>query len=306
MAHRNLTRKFFELRNGAKANRHLNLETRSESDGDGESGLLKAPDSANWKSAKESLPPVWVDNIESVEEVITKIQIKIRELNQLHTKRLMVNFEDDENQQEQAIDTKTREITSLFHDAEQVLKRFSKASDNKDISLAEKTVRKNLQMSMAKKLQGYSTAFRSTQKEYMNRLQAQKSGNGAETFDFLNEKGQKVEAADRGFNQSQIQQVDYTEELVNQRDEEITRIAQSIEELAAIFKELAVLVIDQGTILDRIDYNMETAVEHAKEGIVQLEKAEDHQKSAMSVRCIFALVILIIIMLAILVWKHTK
>ena len=55
-------------------------------------------------------------------------------------------------------------------------------------------------------------------------------------------------------------------QLVNERDQEIVRIAKSIEELAAIFKELAVLVIDQGTILDRIDYNMESAVENAKQG----------------------------------------
>jgi len=41
------------------------------------------------------------------------------------------------------------------------------------------------------------------------------------------------------------------------RDHEINAIVQSIEELSQIFKELAVLVIDQGTILDRIDYNME-------------------------------------------------
>lgn len=32
---------------------------------------------------------------------------------------------------------------------------------------------------------------------------------------------------------------------------------KSIEDLSTIFKELAVLVIDQGTILDRIDFNME-------------------------------------------------
>ena len=93
---------------------------------------------------------------------------------------------------------------------------------------------------------------------------------------------------------------------MNQRDEEITRIAKSIEELAQIFKELAVLVIDQGTILDRIDYNMESAVEHVKEGVKQLEKAEEHQKNAMSVKCIIVLVLLIIIMIGVLIWKHSN
>jgi syntaxin 16 len=60
-----------------------------------------------------------------------------------------------------------------------------------------------------------------------------------------------------GFTQQQLQVVDDLEAVAEERDAEITRIAQSIEELAQIFKELAVLVIDQGTILDRIDFNME-------------------------------------------------
>lgn len=92
---------------------------------------------------------------------------------------------------------------------------------------------------------------------------------------------------------------------MNERDAEIVHIAKSIEELAAIFKELAVLVIDQGTILDRIDYNMESAVDSAKEGVKQLEKAEEHQKNSMSVKCIIALVVLIIIMVGVLIWKHS-
>jgi syntaxin 16 len=91
---------------------------------------------------------------------------------------------------------------------------------------------------------------------------------------------------------------------VNQRDQEIANIAKSIEELAQIFRELAVLVIDQGTILDRIDYNMESAVEHAKEGIVQLEKAEEHQKNNIGMKCIILLVFLITIMLIVLIVKH--
>lgn len=92
---------------------------------------------------------------------------------------------------------------------------------------------------------------------------------------------------------------------MNQRDEEITRIAKSIEELAQIFRELAVLVIDQGTILDRIDYNMEQVLEHTKEGIVQLTKAEEYQKSALPMKCIILLVVLIFIMCGALILKHT-
>jgi syntaxin 16 len=53
--------------------------------------------------------------------------------------------------------------------------------------------------------------------------------------------------------------------IVNERDQEIERIASSIEELAHVMKHLADLVIDQGTVLDRIDYNMDQAVDHVQE-----------------------------------------
>ena len=45
-------------------------------------------------------------------------------------------------------------------------------------------------------------------------------------------------------------------------DREVRGILQSINDLAQIMKDLSVLVIDQGTILDRIDYNMEQARMH--------------------------------------------
>merc|ERR1711957_911398 len=98
--------------------------------------------------------------------------------------------------------------------------------------------------------------------------------------------------------------VDDLSTAVKSRDQEIVKIAQSIEELGNIFKELAVLVIDQGTILDRIDYNMEAVVEHTKTGIKQLEKAERSQKSARPVKCIFCLLGTIMILLLVLVVKH--
>ena len=124
--------------------------------------------------------------------------------------------------------------------------------------------------------------FRQSQRKYLAEVQAQKSGGlvpDTDKFgiDFDNQSGDF-------FTTQQMAVVDDLTAAVHSRDQEIAKIAQSIEELGCIFKELAVLVIDQGTILDRIDYNMEAVVEHTKTGIKQLEKAEKHQKNARPLR----------------------
>lgn len=48
--------------------------------------------------------------------------------------------------------------------------------------------------------------------------------------------------------------------MASDREKEIIQIAQSINDLSSIFNELSVLVIEQGTILDRIDYNVESTL----------------------------------------------
>ena len=47
------------------------------------------------------------------------------------------------------------------------------------------------------------------------------------------------------------------ERAISEREREINEIAKSILGLAEVFKDLQAMVIDQGTILDRIDYNIE-------------------------------------------------
>jgi len=153
--------------------------------------------------------------------------------------------------------------------------------------------------------------FRQSQRKYLAEVQAQKSGGLVPGVDSRfgidldgGAGGAMGGAGGEFFTTQQMAVVDDITMAVQSRDQEIAKIAQSIEELGQIFKELAVLVIDQGTVLDRIDYNMEAVVEHTKTGIKQLEKAEKSQKNARPLRCIICLSLTIFVLLVILVLKH--
>ena len=297
MASRDLTKQFINIRTKARSD----LGTRRRRPDDYEQDV-------DIEAMKQALPPAWAGKISRAEQSMVAIKTGMKDLSTLHTKRLMGNsdFDTDEAKQEREIDLKTQDITQHFRQAEAMLKQFAKQGDETKLSDSEYKVRKNVQSGLAKRLQTLSGRFRAAQKEYMTRVQKQKTGtDGGAAYDILSKDPKLVESVDHGFNQSQMNAVSNMEELVNQRDEEITKIARSVEELATIFKELSVLIIDQGTILDRIDYNMDQAVEHAKEGNTQLVKAETNQKNSLPMRCICALFILIAIVVGIAIWKFT-
>lgn len=75
--------------------------------------------------------------------------------------------------------------------------------------------------------------------------------------------------ADKSFSENMLQQTSVkrfntNDVAIAQREREINEIAQGIIELAEIFKELQNMVIDQGTMLDRIDYNVENMAVNVK------------------------------------------
>jgi len=63
--------------------------------------------------------------------------------------------------------------------------------------------------------------------------------------------------ASQTFQGQQILQILENEQISKEREQAINSVAESVTELAEIFKEIQVLVIDQGTVLDRIDFNIE-------------------------------------------------
>lgn len=307
MATRDLTAAFMKCR---KRRSVFNISSDSKSD----SGLLDdaATTSSDWRV---SIPPKWISAVEQVEDDLREIDRKMEELTAMHRTRLMVRFDDSECANDQAIDAIAHAITGLLRRCEAIVREQMSSLDGASETDSDTRVRTNIQSSLAKKLQERSMKFRGLQREYMSKLGTMKSGamhGGVSELDFLtvdqDRSSARASGSQRGggLTSQQLAVVDDMDDLVNARDEEITRIADSIEELSQIFKELAVLVIDQGTILDRIDFNMEQVVEHTKEGLAQLGKAEANQKSARPLKCIAILLILIGILLTLLVLKHTR
>lgn len=75
------------------------------------------------------------------------------------------------------------------------------------------------------------------------------------------------------------------------RDKELRDILQSIVELQELFKEFSTMVIEQGTLLDRIDYNVEQTQHLVKAGNENLVTAEKYQKMGGLTICVVVLAI---------------
>ena len=86
--------------------------------------------------------------------------------------------------------------------------------------------------------------------------------------------------ADKRFSQTTLQQTAQkryhsNDAAIAQREQEINDIAKGIIELADIFRELQGMVIDQGTMLDRIDYNVERMATDVKGAEKELTVVSD-------------------------------
>eukprot|EP00921_Rhytidocystis_pertsovi_P002643 GHVQ01004543.1.p1 GENE.GHVQ01004543.1~~GHVQ01004543.1.p1 ORF type:complete len:314 (+),score=44.81 GHVQ01004543.1:115-1056(+) len=247
------------------------------------------------------LPPVWVDIVDDCRDDINRIKAKMSQVQKAQQKRLLKVFEDNSGgQPDKELDALTVSITQLFKKCENRLHQI-KVRNAEDMSNAEVSQRKNAQMSIATQLQCLNQAFRKQQTQYITEVKRRQKG--SDLFESKTAKSSTL-APDGGFSDQLMVEVDNMEEDVGQRSEELANIAKSVAELHSIFKNLAVMVIDQGTILDRIDYNVEQVVVQTSNATVQLRKAEEKQKSSRAARCITILITMIFVMIAILIIKH--
>ncbi|MQL71160.1 hypothetical protein Taro_003435 [Colocasia esculenta] len=250
------------------------------------------------------LPPAWVDVSEEIAANMQRARVKMTELYKAHSKALMPSFGDGKEDQH-AVEVLTHEITDLLKRSEKRVQKLSASGSSEDSN-----VKRNVQRSLATDLQKLSMELRKKQSAYLKRLRQQKE----DGFDLeMNLNGSKSEPdyddfSDVGFSDQHMSKLKRTEAFTKEREREITQakilsVVESVNELAQIMKDLSVLVIDQGTIVDRIDYNIQNVASSVEEGFKQLAKAERTQRKGGMVMCATVLVIMCFVMLVLLILK---
>ncbi|KAK0511275.1 hypothetical protein JMJ35_005848 [Cladonia borealis] len=269
------------------------------------------------------LPPRWVDIQDEVTELLGTIAKKSADLEKLHAKHVLPGFDDEDvkRQEEIAIERMTQEITHGFHDCQRAIQRIEMmvrdARQQGEVSKADETMARNIQISLASRVQEVSAGFRKKQSNYLKKLRTlggltmpiERSSTPLQNP--YTDPSMMESESDKSLGQSTLQQtslkrLNTNDAAIAQREREINDIAQGIIELADIFKELQGMVIDQGTMLDRIDYNIENMAVNVKAADKELNVATGYQRTYTKRKILFLLFLLVIGMFILLLVKPKR
>ncbi|MCJ1440089.1 MAG: hypothetical protein MMC23_000571 [Stictis urceolatum] len=269
------------------------------------------------------LPPRWVDVQEQVTELLRDITTKSSQLDKLHQKHVLPGFDDEavKREEEATIERMTQGITKSFHECQRAIQRIdtmmNESRQQGGLAKGDETMARNIQISLASKVQDVSASFRKKQSSYLRKLRQLGGMSSPIDRSYTQTQNPYIDPSmmesetDKSFSQSTLQQsaqrrLTGNDAAIAQREREINDIAQGIIELADIFKDLQTMVIDQGTMLDRIDYNVERMTTDVKGAEKELIVATSYQKRTTKRKVIFLLILVIVGMIILLVLKPKR
>ncbi|KIP10855.1 hypothetical protein PHLGIDRAFT_64734 [Phlebiopsis gigantea 11061_1 CR5-6] len=225
------------------------------------------------------------DAASQVEDILASTRVKMATLDRLHAKHVLPGFA-DRSAEEREIETATTDITKDFRRCHALIQQIGLTqahafppSQTRHQLLAAK----NVQRGLAAKAQELSATFRKKQRVYMEKLQGHAIKNqdlliasgavslkGSEGLSAVDEDMAAASASRDGVLAQDLLTPDMD---LRRRDRELTEIAKSIASLAELFKDLSALVIDQGTLLDSVEYNIEQTAVQMSDAVKELDVA---------------------------------
>eukprot|EP01132_Coremiostelium_polycephalum_P004266 gene4266-5338_t len=239
--------------------------------------------------------PQWMSRINDIDANFSKITFKIEELGKLHSKNVLPSFDgEDKSDQERDISILTSDISRLCHGSHQMIKALGSGAS---LSPEDIKMKENIQTSKYSKLQELSQLFKQKQRIYLTNLQKLHSNSFNDWGDGNQEEEDeryKIEEFDH-FTDKQMELVKIMEQEAAERNTEIKKILASINDLTTLYQDISVLIVQQGTLLDRIDYNLTRVEENLEEAEKEVGVANKYHKEYRTRLCILMILVALVI-----------
>lgn len=131
-----------------------------------------------------------------------------------------------------------------------------------------------------------------------------------ETIDRLIETGDSEQIFQKAIQEQGRGQIMDTVAEIQERHDAVRELERKLLDLQQIFMDMAVLVDAQGDMLDNIESQVSSAVDHVQSGNTALQRAKSLQKSSRKWMCIAILILLIIVVIIVVAvikpWSSNK
>lgn len=223
------------------------------------------------------------------------------------------------------------EITSNLHFCEKKLKSFNtwRSKNKAKISSREFIIMENMSGTLAEKIQSMTSDFSKQNNSFSEKLEQKNSTktlNETNLISIETEQPSKNTAileeinltestnrenilqSEANLNGPSLKQVAIQNQLkrkIDHRENAITNVTKDIYELNKLFKEVATMVVEQGSVMDRIDYNIDQTAEKVELGHEELEKARSYQKKNKKLNVIACEAVTVVFLFLLFVWRHS-
>lgn len=206
--------------------------------------------------------------------------------------RLVSKFDEYLNKElNKSIEKIINTMNGQLREFEQIIKQFFTGQIDDEL---QNMIKMNMKQALLTNLTNFTKKFKLNQKIYSEKYK-EFVGEEDPTFDLSNNFEESLNESKGGFLK--------LENKMQLRDNELNLLLNNVNELATIFKDIQTLVMEQGSILDRIDYNIEVAGDNVVKGKKSLEKANEYHKKNCFRNALLILTIVIFIEVIMLIFK---
>lgn len=237
--------------------------------------------------ARDGFMDEFFAEVEEIRENIDKIQANVEEVKKKHSSILSAPQTDEKVKQElEDLMADIKKTANKVRAKLKVIEQNIEQEEHTNKSSADLRIRKTQHSTLSRKFVEVMTEYNRTQTDYRERckgrIQRQLEITGRTTTN--EELEDMLESGNPAvFTQGIImetQQAKQTLADIEARHADIIKLENSIRELHDMFMDMAMLVESQGEMIDRIEYNVEHAVDYIETAKQDTKKAVKYQSKA--------------------------